>query len=62
MENIIISISLILIGIFIIWYISRKKKSQETPFERGNRFQGTLGGIAFILIGIIKILNDYNLW
>ena len=62
MENIIISISLILVGILIIWYITKKKKTSETPFERGNRFQGIMGGIAFILIGIIKILNDYNLW
>jgi len=61
-KDILISISLISFGIFTIWFITRKKKSQETVFESGNRIKGIFGGIAFILIGIIKILNDNNLW
>lgn len=62
MKNIFTSLLFVLVGLFIIWYSSKNKNVSETVLERGSRWQFIMAGIAFIAIGIISFLNDYNLW
>jgi hypothetical protein len=58
-KNIGFGVLFIFFGIGIIIYISKKPPSY--PLFSVN-FNGYAGGVAFILLGIIYILNKLNLW
>lgn len=62
MENFLVNSYIILIGIFFYVYSTITKKVTETDVERGNRFGFIILGIGLVICGIIKFLNDYNLW
>ena len=52
-------IVIIIIGISIFIYWSRQPET--TPLT-SVKFKGYAGGIALVLIGIVSILNKFNLW
>lgn len=58
-ENIGIGILMIIFGTVVIIFMSRRPKYY--PLISLN-FTGYAGGIAFILLGIIHILNKLHLW
>jgi Ni,Fe-hydrogenase I cytochrome b subunit len=62
MENFLVNSYIILIGIFFYLYSRTTKKATETPVERGTRFRFILFAILLVISGIIKFLNDYNMW
>lgn len=58
-ENIGFGVLFIFFGFGILIFISKKPSSH--PLFSVN-FKGYAGGVAFILLGIIYILNKLNLW
>jgi hypothetical protein len=59
-QNIGIGVLLMIFGIFIIWYTSKRPKN--TSLSSINNFQGYASGVGFIIFGIIYILNKLHLW
>lgn len=59
-QNIGIGVLLMIFGIFIIWYTSKRPKN--TSLSSINNFQGYASGVGFIIFGIIFILNKLHLW
>jgi len=57
--NIGIGILMIIFGIGVIIFMSKRPPSD--PLVSVN-FKGYAGGVAFILLGIIYILNKLHLW
>jgi len=58
-ENIWVGILMIIFGIGVLFFMSKRPPSD--PLISVN-FKGYAGGIAFILLGIIFILNKLHLW
>lgn len=58
-KNIGFGVLFILFGIGILIFMSKKQYSR--PLFSVN-FKGYAGGVSFILLGIIYILNKLNLW
>lgn len=58
-ENIGIGIFMIIFGIGVIIFMLKRPPSY--PLVSVN-FKGYAGGVAFILLGIIYILNKLHLW
>jgi hypothetical protein len=61
MKGLFINILLIIIGILLIWCVSKNKPS-KTGFERANNFQGIGAGVGFIMLGVIGLLEYYKIW
>ena len=59
LESIGLEIGMIIFGVIIIFYMSKRPPSE--PLTSVN-FKGYAAGIAFILLGIIFIMNKLNLW
>jgi hypothetical protein len=59
-QNIGIGVLLMIFGILIIWYTSKRPKN--TSLSSINNFQGYASGVGFIIFGIIHILNKLHLW
>ncbi len=54
-----LGILMMVFGIFIIWYTSKRQKN--TGISSINNFQGYVSGICFIIGGIIYILKKLHL-
>jgi len=54
-QNIGVGVLLILFGIFIIWYTSKRPKN--TSLSLVNNTQGYIGGVGFVILGIMYILD-----
>ena len=61
MKRNLIDILFILVGIIILWYIS-KQKASDKAFAKAHNFQGIIVGILFIVIGVIELFENYYVW
>ena len=52
------SLILITIGVFMFRYASRQPESPMFSVK----FKGYAAGVAFILLGIIHMLNEFHFW
>ncbi|MFE3871364.1 hypothetical protein ACFX5F_09010 [Flavobacterium sp. ZS1P70] len=52
------SLMAITVGIFMFWYAHKLPESKLFSIK----FTGYAAGVAFILLGIIHFLNEFNLW
>jgi hypothetical protein len=57
-QDIGIGILLMIFGILIIWYTSKRPASRLFSINA----KGYIGGVGFIIFGIIYILNKLHLW
>ena len=53
-----IGILMMAFGVLIIWYTSKRPTSRLFSIKA----KGYIGGVGFILLGIIYILNKLHLW
>ena len=58
MKDIGIGFLLMLFGIVVIWYTSKRPKN--TTLSSVNNFQGYIGGVCFIIGGIIYIFGGLH--
>ncbi|WP_369752776.1 hypothetical protein AB3G34_13825 [Flavobacterium sp. WC2409] len=52
------SLIFITVGVFIFRYVSKMPESKLFSIK----FKGYAAGVAFILIGVIHLLNEFHLW
>jgi membrane-associated HD superfamily phosphohydrolase len=52
------SLMFIIVGILILFYVSKQEKKPLTSVK----FKGYAAGVAFILLGVIHFLNEFLIW
>ncbi len=60
MSNIIIGLTLLISSLIYLVNLLRRRKDNEDIWSNSMRYKGLVGGITFIIIGIIMVVKGFS--